>query len=101
MKTIIYTIAILSTVLFSCQKEDNTVYYKYAYVHQDNVQDSAKIKIVTTHLRPYKTILTSAEVSNELKQIRVNKPNYILIDTLVLIDDNVSKELYKKLKNRI
>ena len=101
MKTIIYTIAILSTVLFSCQKEDKTVYYKYAYIHKDNVQDSSKIKMVTTHLRPYKTILTDAEINSELKQIRLNKPNYVLIDTLVLIDDNISKELYRKLKNRI
>lgn len=101
MKTLILSIAILSTVLFSCQKEENIIHYKYAYIHQDNVQDSAKIKIVTTHLRPYKTILTTAEVNRELKQIRQNKPSYVLIDTLVLIDDNVNKELYKKLKNRI
>ena len=100
MKTIILSIVILSTLL-SCQKEEKVIYYKYAYVHSANVQDSAKIKIVTTHLRPYKTILSNEEVNNELKQIRQNKPSYILIDTLVLINDNVSKELYKKLKNRI
>ena len=101
MKTIIYIIVILSTVLFSCQKEDNTVYYKYAYVNSANIEDSAKIKVITTHLRPYKAILSTEEVNQELKQIRQNKPSYVLIDTLVQINDNISKELYKKLKNRI
>lgn len=96
MKTIILSIVIFSTLL-SCKKEENEILYKYAYIHEQSVKDSAKIKIVTTHLRPYKTILTDSEVNQELKQIRLNKPKYVLIDTLVLIDDNISKELYKKL----
>lgn len=100
MKKLILSISILTTLL-SCQKEKNIIHYKYAYIHEYNVKDSAKIKRVTTHLRPYESILTTKEVSQELKKIRLNKPFYILIDTLVLINDNVSKELYKKLKNRI
>lgn len=95
MKKLILSIGIFTTLL-SCKKEE-TIYYKYAYIHEYNLIDSAKIKRTTTHLRPYKTILTPEEINRELKQIRINKPKYVLIDTLVLIDDNVTNELYKKL----
>lgn len=96
MKKLILSIGIFTTLL-SCQKEENIIYYKYAYVHEQSVKDSARIKIVTTHLRPYESILTDSQINQELKQIRLNKPKYVLIDTLVLIDNNISKELYKKL----
>lgn len=95
MKKLILSIGIFTTLL-SCKKE-GTIFYSYTYIHEYNLIDSAKIKRVTTHLRPYETILTLDQVNEELKQIRLNKPSYILIDTLVLIDDNVTKDLYKKL----
>lgn len=100
MKKLILSLSIFTTLL-SCKKE-NIVYYKYAYIHEQSVQDSARIKIITTHLRPYKTILTDSEINQELKQIRLNKPKYVLIDTLVMLENNnnLNNIMYNNLKKQ-
>ena len=86
--------------MVSCNKEDKGL-MKYAYITQDEI-DYSKEKgydVVSTHLVP---IDSGSDISQEqLKQRVMTQSSLgktILIDTLVGINDDVTKTLYTKLK---
>ncbi len=93
-------ISMLVVSMVSCNKEDKGL-MKYAYITQDEV-DYSKEKgydVVSTHLVP---VESGSDISQEqLKQRVMTQSSLgktILIDTLVGINDDVTKTLYTKLK---
>ncbi len=93
-------ISMLVVSMVSCNKEDKGL-MKYAYITQDEI-DYSKEKgydVVSTHLVP---IESGSDISQErLKQRVMTQSSLgktILIDTLVGINDDVTKTLYTKLK---
>ena len=93
-------ISMLVVSMVSCNKEDKGL-MKYAYITQDEV-DYSKEKgydVVSTHLVP---VESGSDISQEQLKQRVTTQSSlgktILIDTLVGINDDVTKTLYTKLK---
>jgi acetone carboxylase gamma subunit len=93
-------ISMLVVSMVSCNKEDKGL-MKYAYITQDEV-DYSKEKgydVVSTHLVP---VESGSDITQEqLKQRVVTQSSLgktILIDTLVGINEDVTKILYTKLR---
>jgi len=93
-------ISMLVVSMVSCNKEDKGL-MKYAYITQDEV-DYSKEKgydVVSTHLVP---VESGSDITQEqLKQRVITQSSLgktILIDTLVGINEDVTKILYTKLR---
>lgn len=87
--------------LFSCGKQDG-VMMKYAYITKDNIEYKSErgYEMVTTHLCPYESRLSSREVvveQDRQKMLVEASGKLVLADTLVGVDVNVTKELFGKL----
>lgn len=96
-KVILIGMLVLSVV--SCNKEDKNL-MKYAYITQDDVDYSNKkgYNVVSTHLVPIE--LGSNITQEQLKQRVITQSSLgktILVDTLVKIDESVTKILHSKL----
>jgi len=87
--------------LFSCSKQDS-VMMKYAYITKDNIEYKSErgYEMVTTHLCPYETRLFASEIviEQERQKLLVEAGGkLVLVDTLVGVDVNITKELFSKL----
>ncbi len=99
-KVVLISFLVLSIV--SCKKESG-VMMKYAYITQDNLDYKTEhgYEVVTTHLCPFDHLLTSDEVNQEQERQKLlseDNGKKILADTLVGMDENVTKLLFNKLK---
>ena len=77
---------------------------KYAYITKDNVEYKSEkgYEMVTTHLCPYETRLFASEIVVEQDRQKSlveagGKCKLVLVDTLVGVDVNITKELFSKL----
>ena len=75
---------------------------KYAYITKDNVEYKSEkgYEMVATHLCPYETRLFASEIvveQDRQKSLVEAGGKLVLVDTLVGVDVNITKELFSKL----
>jgi hypothetical protein len=102
MIKVLLFILLLVLLLLSCKKEEEVIMMKYAYITKDNVEYKSEkgYEMVTTHLCPYETRLFASEivVEQERQKLLVEAGGkLVLVDTLVGVDVNITKELFSKL----
>lgn len=99
---LVLLLVLSSRSLLSCKKQDEVVMMKYAYITKDNVEYKSEkgYEMVTTHLCPYETRLFSSEIvieQDRQKSLVEAGGKLVLVDTLVGVDVNITKELFSKL----
>lgn len=100
IKVILLILLILSSL--SCNKEDEVIMMKYAYITKENVEYKSEkgYEMVTTHLCPYETRLFYNEIIIEQDRQRLLVEaggQLVLVDTLVGADVNITGVLFSKL----
>lgn len=102
MIKVILLILLLVLSSLSCNKEDEVIMMKYAYITKDNVEYKSEkgYEMVTTHLCPYEKRLFYNEIIIEQDRQRLLVEaggQLVLVDTLVGADVNITGVLFSKL----
>ena len=98
----IKVILLLVLSSLSCNKEDEVIMMKYAYITKENVEYKSEkgYEMVTTHLCPYETRLFASEIvveQDRQKSLVEAGGKLVLVDTLVGVDVNITGVLFSKL----
>jgi hypothetical protein len=94
-------LGLLIMSMVSCSKEEK-VLMKYAYITQDNIdyKNENGYGVITTHLCPVDVSISPSDIErerNNQKFLTETNSKKILADTLVSLDSDVTKSLFRKI----